>query len=116
MVAASNRRRSNQISSDIGLPGEDGYALLRRVRALDAQRGGLTPAAAITAYTDPEHRIRAIMAGFWDHVPKPVDPALVVAVVQNLVQAAAAQPAWTTSLAMREEARDREQRDGRLLL
>jgi DNA-binding response OmpR family regulator len=108
--------RPHVLLSDIGLPGEDGYALLRRVRALDAQRGGLTPAAAITAHTDPEHRIKAIMAGFWDHVPKPVDPSLVVAVVQNLVQAAAAQPAWTTSLAMQAEAREREQRDGRLLL
>jgi DNA-binding response OmpR family regulator len=95
---------------DIGLPGEDGYALLRRIRSLDAQHGGLTPAAAITAYTQPEHRIKAIMAGFWDYVPKPVDMELLVAVVRNLVQAGAAQPAWTTTLDMIDEARQRSER------
>ena len=110
------RIRPHVLLCDIGLPGEDGYALLRRIRSLDAQHGGLTPAAAITAYTDPEHRIKAIMAGFWDHIPKPVDLSLVVAVVGNLVRAAAAQPAWTTSLAMHQEARDRDRDDNRLLL
>lgn len=110
------RIRPHVLLCDIGLPGEDGYSLLRKVRSLDAQHGGLTPAAAITAYTDPEHRIKAIMSGFWDHVPKPVDLSLLVAVVANLVQAGAAQPAWTTSLAMQEEARDRDRDDNRLLL
>ena len=108
--------RPHVLLCDIGLPGEDGYALLRRVRSLDARRGGLTPAAAITAYTAPEHRVKAILAGFWDHVPKPVDLDLLVAVVLNLVRAGAAQPAWTTSLALQEEAREREARNRRLLL
>jgi DNA-binding response OmpR family regulator len=108
--------RPHVLLCDIGLPGEDGYALLRRIRSLDAQHGGLTPAAAITAYTDPEHRVKAIMAGFWDYVPKPADLPLLVAVVRNLVQAAAAQPAWTTTLEMMDEAKQRDNRADRLVL
>ena len=110
------RTRPHVLLCDIGLPGEDGYALLRRIRSLDAQHGGLVPAAAITAYTQPEHRIKAIMAGFWDYVPKPVDLPLLIAVVRNLVQAAAAQPAWTTSLDMIDEARGRDASPDRLVL
>jgi CheY-like chemotaxis protein len=90
--------RPHVLLSDIGLPGEDGYALLRRIRALPADQGGLVPAAAFTAHSTPQDRIESIKAGFWDHVLKPIDPPLLLAVVTNLVRVGAARPAWTTSL------------------
>jgi signal transduction histidine kinase len=72
--------------SDIGMPGEDGYALIRRVRALPPEQGGNTPAAALTAFARTEDRVRALSAGFQIHVPKPVEPVELVAVVQNLAR------------------------------
>jgi CheY-like chemotaxis protein len=76
-----------------------GYALMRRVRDLPATDGGQVPSAAITAYARPQDRIAAIEAGFWDHVPKPVDLPLLLAVVVNLVRVGAAHPAWTNGVA-----------------
>ncbi len=71
--------------SDIGMPGEDGYALIERVRALEAQRGGdRTPAIALTAYARVEDRVRALQAGFQVHVPKPIEPVELVAFVASL--------------------------------
>ena len=70
--------------SDIGMPGEDGYALMRRVRALDPDRNGDIPAVALTAYARGEDRIKAIRAGFHVHAAKPVDPAELIAAVANL--------------------------------
>jgi PAS domain S-box-containing protein len=69
---------------DIGLPGEDGYALLRRIRALSPERGGDVPAAAITAYAAPEDQRRAFEAGFQRHVAKPFDPGELPAIVAEL--------------------------------
>lgn len=70
--------------SDIGMPGEDGYELIRRVRALPTDRGGDIPAAAITAFARPEDRRRMLNAGYSIHLPKPVEPAELVAVVSTL--------------------------------
>jgi CheY-like chemotaxis protein len=70
--------------SDIGMPGEDGYALIRRVRALEKARGGDTPAVALTAYARSEDRVRAIQSGFQMHVAKPVEAAELVMVVAAL--------------------------------
>lgn len=70
--------------SDIGMPQEDGYALIRQVRALPAERGGRVPAVALTAYARAEDRTQALLAGFQLHVPKPVNPAELAAVVANL--------------------------------
>ncbi|MCA1634254.1 MAG: response regulator, partial [Acidobacteria bacterium] len=71
--------------SDIGMPGEDGYALIESVRALEAQRGGdRTPAIALTAYARVEDRVRALQAGFQVHVPKPIEPVELVAFVASL--------------------------------
>jgi PAS domain S-box-containing protein len=78
--------RPRVLLADIGMPGEDGYALLRRVRALPPEQGGTTPAAALTAFARTEDRVRALSAGFQIHVPKPVEPAELVAVVQNLAR------------------------------
>ena len=64
---------------DIGLPGEDGHELIRKVRALEAERGGRIPALAVTAYAGPEARGKALAAGFDLLVSKPVVPAALVA-------------------------------------
>jgi PAS domain S-box-containing protein len=72
--------------SDIGMPQEDGYSLIRRIRALADDRGGRVPAAAITAYAREEDRVQALEAGFQLHVPKPIDPMQLIAVVTQLVE------------------------------
>lgn len=72
------------ILSDIGMPGEDGYEFIKKVRQLDDdQRGGI-PAAALTAFARAEDRARALRAGFQTHLPKPVEPAELVGVVAHL--------------------------------
>ena len=72
------------IVSDIGMPGEDGYGLLRRVRTLPDAQGGRTPAIALTAYARSEDRMRSVLAGFQMHVPKPVEPAELITMVASL--------------------------------
>jgi CheY-like chemotaxis protein len=76
--------RPDVMVSDIGMPGEDGYSLIRRVRALRAEEGGNTPAVALTAYARPEDRARAVLAGFEHHVSKPVAPAELVSLIAGL--------------------------------
>jgi CheY-like chemotaxis protein/two-component sensor histidine kinase len=76
--------RPDVLVSDIGMPGEDGYSLIRRVRALDPQAGGLTPALALTAYARSEDRMKAILAGFQMHVSKPVEAAELLTMVASL--------------------------------
>ncbi|RCJ17368.1 hypothetical protein A6770_34140 [Nostoc minutum NIES-26] len=70
--------------SDIGMPQEDGYTLIRKLRALSQEEGGRIPAIALTAYAKAEDRTQALMAGFQLHVPKPVNPTELVTVVANL--------------------------------
>lgn len=78
--------RPDILVSDIGMPGEDGYALIRRVRALDATLGGNTPAVALTAYARAEDRMKAVVAGFQHHVVKPVEPAELITMVASLAK------------------------------
>jgi CheY-like chemotaxis protein len=78
--------RPDVIISDIEMPAEDGYTLIKKIRELDPQEGGRTPAAALTAYARTEDRLRALMAGFQIHLPKPVEPAELIAVVANLAE------------------------------
>jgi CheY-like chemotaxis protein len=87
---AIERRMPDVLISDIGMPSEDGYSLIRRVRALPVAEGGALPAASLTAYAGIEDRRRAMMAGFNMHLPKPVDPSELVAVVANLARLAKA--------------------------
>ena len=75
------RIRPDILVSDIGLPGEDGFALIRKVRALSAEQGGQIPAVALTAYASRDDTARALAAGFHAHVAKPVDPADLAAAV-----------------------------------
>jgi PAS domain S-box-containing protein len=72
--------------SDIGMPGEDGYDLIRRIRKLPAESGGKVPAIALTAYARVEDRMQALRAGYQMHVPKPVEIAELVAVASSLIQ------------------------------
>jgi CheY-like chemotaxis protein len=71
--------------SDISMPQEDGYSLIRKLRSRSPEQGGKIPAAALTAYARAEDRRRAIQAGFQLHMPKPVDPCELVTVVARLV-------------------------------
>lgn len=69
------------IISDIGMPEEDGYALIRRIRALSPDQGSNVPAIALTAYARTEDRIKAVSAGFLMHVAKPVEPLELITMV-----------------------------------
>jgi PAS domain S-box-containing protein len=83
-LAALPNARPDILVSDVEMPGQDGYELIHNVRLLPADAGGKIPAAALTAYARPEDRMRALKAGFQIHVPKPVQPAELVAVVASL--------------------------------
>jgi len=79
------RARPDVLICDIGMPGEDGYDLIRKVRALPAERGGRTPAVALTAYAREEDRVEALRSGFQKHVSKPIEPGRLVTVVSGLM-------------------------------
>jgi CheY-like chemotaxis protein len=76
--------RPDLLVADIGLPAEDGYVLIQRVRDLPPDEGGQTPAIALTAYARVEDRMRTLSAGFNMHVSKPVEPLELVTVLGSL--------------------------------
>ena len=78
------QRPAQVLLSEVDGPGGDGYALLKEVRTLPAERGGLVPAAAVMAYARSEDRIRALREGFQLYVSKPVHPAELITVVASL--------------------------------
>ena len=78
------REKPDVLISDIGMPDEDGYMLIRQVRALKPKQGGKIPAAAVSAFARPEDRTRALRAGYQMHLAKPVDPTELTAVVASL--------------------------------
>ncbi len=84
-IAALDGDTPDVIVSDIGMPEEDGYELIRRVRARESAAGGQIPAVALTAYARVEDRMQALTAGYDMHVPKPVEPAELAVVVASLV-------------------------------
>ena len=86
-LAEIESRAPDVIIADIGMPEEDGYAFIRRVRAIAADRGGRAPAIALTAYARSEDRERALAAGFQVHLSKPFNPTAVVQVVARLLAA-----------------------------
>ena len=88
-VALLQTLRPDVLVSDIGMPGEDGYSLIRQLRALPPERGGQTPAIALTAYARPEDRLNVILAGFQMHMSKPVEVAELLAAVASLAGRAA---------------------------
>ena len=85
-LVALEQHRPDIVVSDIGMPDEDGYSLIRRIRELPAPQGGATPAIALTAYARPEDRVNALVAGFQHHLAKPVEAAELVAVIFSLVR------------------------------
>ena len=83
--AAIERQRPHILLSDVGMPGEDGHALIRRVREAERPSGVVLPAIALTGYATAEDGARALAAGFQLHIPKPVDPAELLVLVSRLL-------------------------------
>ncbi len=71
--------------SDIAMPDEDGYSLIKKVRELAPEKGGLIPAIAMTAYVRVEDRMRVLASGFQMYVPKPAESAELINAITNLV-------------------------------
>ncbi len=84
-LALLRQVRPDLLLSDVGMPDEDGYEFIRKVRALSAEEGGRTPAVAVTAHARSEDRTRALLSGFRAHVSKPIEPAELVAVIASLL-------------------------------
>jgi len=78
-VALLQELRPDVLVGDIGMPGEDGYEMIRKIRKLPPAAGGQTPAIALTAYSRMEDRTRAMLAGFQYHLAKPVEAVELVA-------------------------------------
>jgi signal transduction histidine kinase len=76
--------RPHVLVADLAMPGMDGYALIEQVRALDPDFGGQTPAIAVTGYASPLDRLRALQAGYQNHVAKPVEPQELAIVIASL--------------------------------
>ena len=85
-LAEMERQVPNVLVSDIGMPGMDGFALISKIRQLPAERGGRIPAAALTAYAGVEDRTRLLSAGYQLHIPKPVEPSELTAIVASLAK------------------------------
>nr|UDM54156.1 TPL3103 [Tolypothrix sp. PCC 7910] len=85
-LAALESFRPDVLVSDIGMPEVDGYTLMKQVRSLPPERGGQTPAIALTAYAGEINQQQALAAGFQKHLSKPIDPDLLVQAVAQLVQ------------------------------
>jgi signal transduction histidine kinase/ActR/RegA family two-component response regulator len=83
---ALQQLKPNVLVSDIGMPGEDGYTLIRKIRALEPEQGGEIIAVAVTAYARSEDSQRAISLGFDRHIAKPVEPAKLAAAIASLVR------------------------------
>ena len=82
---AMRLHRFDAMVADIGMPGEDGYALIRAVRSLTVEEGAQLPAIAVTAYASVHDRQQALAAGFDDHVAKPISPQELVSAIANLI-------------------------------
>jgi len=83
-LAAMAQTIPNVLVSDIGMAGENGYELIKKIRSLDPERGGRVPAVALTAYAAAADRRQALLAGFQTHLAKPVEPDELLAVIASL--------------------------------
>jgi len=83
-LEAMARFAPHVLVSEVEMRGETGFSLIQKVRALPADQGGMVPAAALSAYGRTDDRVQALLAGFQIHVPKPVQPTELVAVVASL--------------------------------
>jgi len=84
-LGAIDELNPDVLVSDIAMPGEDGYELIRQLRSRERSHGRHLPAVALTAYARKEDRERALRAGYQEHLAKPVEPAQLTAVVANLI-------------------------------
>jgi signal transduction histidine kinase len=91
-------QRPHVVLADIGMPEMDGYTLIEQVRALDPHLGGRIPAVAVTAHASAQDRLRALHAGFQNHVAKPVEPEELAAVIKSV--AASERPAGAEAWAL----------------
>ena len=78
--------RPDVLVSDLAMPGEDGYSLIGKIRALDAETAQQTPVIALTAYVRVEDRARALSAGFNMFVPKPVQLDELIMAIASLAE------------------------------
>ncbi len=85
-LEAIREERPGILISDIGMPGEDGYAFIKSLRSLGPEAGGNIPAIALTAFARTEDRRRALASGFQMHVTKPVDPVELITVIASVAQ------------------------------
>jgi len=83
-LAACDEWRPDVLISNIGMPGEDGYTLMKKLRARESERGGHIPAIALTAYGRGEDRLRAFSVGYEYHIPKPIEPEELLVAVASL--------------------------------
>jgi CheY-like chemotaxis protein len=85
-LAAIREKPPDVVISDIAMPGEDGHAFLKKLRALPPTRGGRIPAVALTAYSGRDVRLKSVQSGFHYHLTKPVDADKLVDIVVGLVR------------------------------
>jgi CheY-like chemotaxis protein len=85
-LAILSEHAPDVIVSDIGMPGEDGYSLIRQVRSLDQDEKRTIPAIAVTGFTRNRDRLQAFESGFNMHMSKPLDPAKLLEAVLNLTR------------------------------
>lgn len=90
-LAELARDHYDALVSDIGLPGRNGYDLIRAIRARDREHGGSLPAIALTAYASESDRVLALEAGFQAHVSKPVDAETLITALKRLISTARAE-------------------------
>jgi len=100
-LEALERAQPDVVLSDIDMADEDGYALIRRLRALPPDRGGQTPAAGLTGLITAEDRARVLRAGFQYYVAKPVDARTLVSIVATM--AARSRAARTDAVSIRDQ-------------
>jgi signal transduction histidine kinase/CheY-like chemotaxis protein len=85
-LAAITSEPPDVLVSDIGLPGEDGYELIRKIRSLPDVKARKVPALALTAYARAEDRWKALRAGYLMHIPKPLEPSELITAIENLAR------------------------------
>lgn len=85
-LAVLEQAKPDILISDIGMSGQDGYTLIRKLRSLEPEKGGCIPAIALTAYTREEDRLEALRAGFQQHLSKPIDPNKLISAVVNVLE------------------------------
>lgn len=98
LAALSPEQYPDVLVSDLSMPEEDGYSLIRQIRQLAPEQGGRVPAIALTAFGRMEDRVRVLGAGFQSHVIKPVEAEELVAVIASLVNQQSKQREFKPSL------------------